>query len=305
MTKKMGPKETERFFREGGKDALKDVHKGEPWDSAPLIVKVANPGDYGKIHRFVVVWDNKSHDHKACPFYHHMMNKKTVGSDCVKPTWLEVPDKKEREDAPAFVPWEEKEAKDCDRGLVQKLFVERKNTPKKEKPKKKNHQKKNKKERSSTKTDKMQKKTKKRTKRPRKAAKLVFSCKEEVTEKIRKILRVKRSTFGRKKTTSTAGISTSHAPRKGAARSSPVSLKDKTERLRMRKSVKTKMSVQRRREAKNVVGKVMGTLLDKVIRCVEDKLDEVNKVVEFLLEETVLGVQSAEACQGDDMVQRR
>ena len=73
----------------------------------------------------------------------------------------------------------------------------------------------------------------------------------------------------------------------------------------MRKSVKTKRSVQRRREAKNVVGKVMGTLLDKVIRCVEDKLDEVNKVVEFLLEETVLGVQSAEACQGDDMVQRR
>ena len=48
----MGPKETERFFREGGKDALKDVHKGEPWDSAPLIVKVANPGEYGKIHRF-------------------------------------------------------------------------------------------------------------------------------------------------------------------------------------------------------------------------------------------------------------
>ena len=69
--------------------------------------------------------------------------------------------------------------------------------------------------------------------------------------------------------------------------------------------MKTKRSVQRRREAQNVVGKLMDTLLDKVIRCVEDKLGEVNKVIEFLLEETVLGVQSTEACQGDDMVQRR
>ena len=47
--------------------------------------------------------------------------------------------------------------------------------------------------------------------------------------------------------------------------------------------MKTKRSVQRRREAQNVVGKLMETLLDKVIRCVEDKLKEVNKVVEFTL----------------------
>ena len=196
MTKKMGPKETERFFREGGKDALKDVHKGEPWDSAPLIVEVANPGDHGKIHRFVVVWDNKSRDHKACPFYHHMMKKKTVETDCAKPSQLEVPDKEEREDAVAFVPWEKKEAKECDHDLVQKLFVDRKSTPKK-----KIHQKKKKTEKTSTKTDRKHKNIKKRTKRSSKAARLDFSCKEDVDDKIRKVLRVKRSTFGRKKTT--------------------------------------------------------------------------------------------------------
>ena len=60
-------------------------------------------------------------------------------------------------------------------------------------------------------------------------------------------------------------------------------MKDKTEKLQQRKSVKTKRSVQRRREAQNVVGKLMETLLDKVIRCVEDKMKEVNKVVEFTL----------------------
>ena len=32
---------------------------------------------------------------------------------------------KEEQKANAFVPWEEKEAKDCDHNLVQKLFVER------------------------------------------------------------------------------------------------------------------------------------------------------------------------------------
>ena len=85
----MGPKETKRFFRDGGKDALKDVYEGEPWDSAPLIVKVANP-DNGTIHRFVVVWDNKHQDHKACSFYHNTMGKKAVEIECAKPTRLEV-----------------------------------------------------------------------------------------------------------------------------------------------------------------------------------------------------------------------
>ena len=56
MTEKMGPKETERFFREGGRDALKNVYEGDPWESAPLILKVANPSNYGKICRFVVVF---------------------------------------------------------------------------------------------------------------------------------------------------------------------------------------------------------------------------------------------------------
>ena len=99
MVEKMGPKETRRFFREGGKDALKNVYEGEPWEAAPLIVKVANPGDYGRIRRFVVVWDNKSHNHKTCPFYHHMMSRKTVEVECAKPTKMEVAKPKEGEGA--------------------------------------------------------------------------------------------------------------------------------------------------------------------------------------------------------------
>ena len=134
MTEKMGSKETERFFREGGKDALKNVYEGEPWDAAPLIVKVANPGNYGRICRFVVVWDNKSQDHTTCPFYHHMMSKETMDMECGKPTKLERKERREKE-ATEFVPWEEREAKECDHDLVQRLFVKRKAMPKKEKPK--------------------------------------------------------------------------------------------------------------------------------------------------------------------------
>ena len=201
MTKKMGPKETERFFREGGRDALKNVYEGEPWEAAPLILKVANPGNYGRICRFVVVWDNKVQDHKTCPLYHHMMRKETVQIECGKPTKLELRERKDKE-AAAFVPWEEREAKECDHDLVQKLFVDRKSTPKK-----KIHQKKKKTEKTSTKTDRKHKNIKKRTKRSSKAARLDFSCKEDVDDKIRKVLRVKRSTFGRKKTTSTEDMS--------------------------------------------------------------------------------------------------
>ena len=42
---------------------------------------------------------------------------------------------KEEQKANAFVPWEEKEAKDCDHNLVQKLFVERRKMTKTKKPK--------------------------------------------------------------------------------------------------------------------------------------------------------------------------
>ena len=65
----MGPVETARFFRDGGKDAMKDVFTGGPCQPGPLIVKVANPENHGKVCRFVVVWDNKSGDHRNCNFF--------------------------------------------------------------------------------------------------------------------------------------------------------------------------------------------------------------------------------------------
>ena len=264
----MGPKETERFFREGGKDALKNVYEGEPWDAAPLIVKVANPGNYGRICRFVVVWDNKSQDHTTCPFYHHMMSKETMDMECGKPTKLERKERKEKE-ATEFVPWEEREAKECDHDLVQRLFVKRKAMPKKEKPKEKKHKKINKKVSKPTKTDKKYKKAKKRTKRSRNGAKEDFSCKEEISEKILKILKssfkYKKSTCGGKKTTLTAGKPTSQASRGRDGQATPRFLRSGTERLHQRKSVKTKKYVRRKREARSVVGKVMDSLLLKVM----------------------------------------
>ena len=119
VTSKMGPVETARFFRDGGQDAMKDVFTGGPCQPGPLIVEVANPENHGKVCRFVVVWDNKSRDHSKCNFFQHMMSKK-IGMEAGrqkslqdgKPTWLELLRVEEGE-LPAFVPWEEREAKEC------------------------------------------------------------------------------------------------------------------------------------------------------------------------------------------------
>ena len=288
----MGPKETERFFREGGKDALKDVYEGEPWDAAPLILKVANPSNYGRICRFVVVWDNKSQDHTTCPLYHHMMSKETMDMECGKPTKLERKERKEKE-ATEFVPWEEREAKECDHDLVQRLFVKRKAMPKKEKPKEKKHKKINKKVSKPTKTNR-NKKSKKAKKKTGKATRQDFSCKERVSEKILKLLKAsynfKRSTGAGKKTNSTAGTPIAKAPRGRDGQTLPGFLKDATERLQLRKSVKTKRRVKRRREARRVAGKVMDTILNKVLRCAAaqqreskggEKLEESSKVADL------------------------
>ena len=292
MTEKMGPKETERFFREGGRDALKNVFEGEPWESAPLIVKVANPSNYGRICRFVVVWDNKSQDHTTCPLYHHMMRKETVQIECGKPTKLELKERRD-EEAAAFIPWEEREAKKCDHNLVQRLFVERRTTPKKKKQKKTKQQKKNKKVSKPTKTDKKHKKIRKAKNRSSKATKQDLSCKERVSEKILKLLmssyNFKRSTGVGKKTNSRGETPIAKAPRGREARPFPGFLKDATERLQQRKSVKTRRSVKRKSEARRVAGKVMDGLLDKVMRCVsaqqrrreaQEKLKEAKDVVE-------------------------
>ena len=78
VTSKMGPVETARFFRDGGKDAMKDVFTGGPCQPGPLIIKVANPENHGKVCRFVVVWDNKSGDHRNCNFLDALASLKTM-----------------------------------------------------------------------------------------------------------------------------------------------------------------------------------------------------------------------------------
>ena len=312
----MGPKETKRFFREGGTDALKNVYEGEPWEAAPLIVKVANPGDYGKICRFVVVWDNKSQDHKTCPFYHHIMSKETVEIDCDRPTRLELKES-QQEEATDFVPWEERESKECDYSLVKELFVKRRTESKKEKPKKKTPPKKKEKKSKPTKTDRNHKKNNKNKKKRKKSGKTTkqdFSCKEDVSEKILRLLRAsfkfRKSTGAGKKTTSKAAMPTYQAPRGREVGSIPGFLKDATERLRLRKSVKTKRSVKRKREAPIVVGKVMDTLLRKVMRRVyaQDQLKESNTVVGNLLDKVLMVGESSNPqprSQGDDVLPTR
>ena len=155
----MGPVET--ASRDGGQDAMKDVFAGGPCQPGPLIVEVANTDNRGEMCRFVVVWDNKSKDHKTCDFFHHMMSKKT-GVEAVrqKPTWVEVPQVEEGE-LPAYVSWEEREARECDHDLVKELFVNKRQKHKKMMTKKKTPKKSNKKENIPAKTDKKYRKTKK------------------------------------------------------------------------------------------------------------------------------------------------
>merc|ERR1712004_266511 len=127
------------------------------------IVEVANTDNRGEMCRFVVVWDNKSKDHKTCDFFHHMMSKK-AGVEAVrqkslqdgKQTWMELLQVEEGE-LPAFVPWEEREAKICDHDLVKELFVNKRQKPKK-------------------------------MMKPSKAVKQDLSCKEKVDERILRVL---------------------------------------------------------------------------------------------------------------------
>ena len=116
------------------------VFAPEQWQPSPVIIKVVNPVDL-RSRRFVLVWNNKS-----CPFYHHMMDKEMAAqTDGVNPARVKVPGlhEGEAEMDKVFVAWEEREAKDCDHDMVQKLFVERQTAPKKS-PKKTTEKKKTK-----------------------------------------------------------------------------------------------------------------------------------------------------------------
>ena len=74
------------------------------------------------------------------------------------------------------------------------------------------------------------------------------------------------------------------APGVNAARRLPGFLKERTARLKMIRSVKAKRLVKRRILAKQLVGKLMDTLIGKVVRFVEGKLTRVDTVVRTLLE---------------------
>ena len=288
MTSKMGPVETARFFRDGGKDAMKDVFAGGPCQPGPLIVEVANPHNHGEMCRFVVVWHNRSKDHKTCDFFHQMLSKGTVveavrqkSLQDGKPTWLEMLQVEEGE-LPAFVPWEEREAKECDHDLVKELFVNKRQKPKKMKTKKKTPKKSNKKKNNPAKTDKKYKKTKK-MKKPSKGAKQDLLCKEKVDERI---LRVLMSSCKTKKKTGSreSKVSVGMASGVNVAHHLPGFLKEGTARLKMIRSVKAKRLVKKRILAKQHVGKLMDTLIGRVVRSVEDKLARVDTVVRTLLE---------------------
>ena len=264
----MGPVET--ASRDGGQDAMKDVFAGGPCQPGPLIVEVANTDNHGEMCRFVVVWDNKSKDHKTCDFFHHMMSKKT-GVEAVrqkslqdgKPTWMELLQVEEGE-LPAFVPWEEREAKICDHDLVKELFVNKRQKHKKMMTKKKTLKKSNKKEKNTAKTDKKHKKTKK-MKKPSKAAKQDLSCKEKVDERILRVLM--SSCKSKKPTGSREGkVPIGKAPGVNLAHHLPGFLKERIARLTMIRSVKAKRLVKKRILAKQLVGKLMDTLIGRVVR---------------------------------------
>ena len=120
-----------------------------------------------------------------------MMDKEMAAkTDGVNPARVKVPGlhEGETEMAKVFVPWEEREAKDCNHDMVQKLFVERQTAPKKA-PKKKTEKKKNKKMKiQKEQSNKKRPKRKKDQKSKGKAKKRLYTCKVDVCETIRRVL---------------------------------------------------------------------------------------------------------------------
>ena len=140
----------QKLYQKHGKDTLDVVFAPERWQPSPTIIRVVNPEDL-RSRRFVLVWNNKGQDHKNCPFYHHVLNAemvvKTVSGS---PAWSTVLETHEGdfEMDKVFMPWEDREARDCDHDMVQKLFVKRQTAPKKV-PKKKTEKRKRKKDENS------------------------------------------------------------------------------------------------------------------------------------------------------------
>ena len=228
---------------------------------------MVNPEDL-KSRRFVLVWNSKAQDHKNCPFYHHVKNSEMMGKtdDGTIPARTSVLEHHvgEPEMDKMFVPWEEREARDCDPYMMQKLFVKRQTAPKKA-PKKKTEKKKNKKMKTpKEQTHKKRQKGKKSKKSSGKAKKGLYICDVDVCEKIQKVLtrasyiHMKPKLADKRKPSERTPSSARQQGREGRTISS--------ESMLPRKIAMKKQS-EEKKMLKNV-DKVIEGLLDDVLLCV-------------------------------------
>ena len=188
MALKTNPRVMQKLYQTHGEDTLDVVFAPEWWQPAPIVIQVVNPEDL-RSRRFVLVCNIKGHDHKNCPFYHHMKNTR-MKTDVGNPAWATVLELHEGEPEVdmVFVPWEDREARDCDHDMVQKLFVKKQTAPKKA-PKKKTEKKKNIKiTKSKEQSHKKRQKSKKSKKGKERAKKRLFTCKVDVCETILRVL---------------------------------------------------------------------------------------------------------------------
>ena len=257
-----------RLYQKHGENTLDVVFAPERWQPSPTIIRVVNPEDL-KSRRFVLVWKSKAQDHKNCPFYHHVKNSEMMGKtdDGAIPARTSVLEHHvgEPEMDKVFVPWEEREAKDCNHDMVQKLFVERQTAPKKA-PKKKTEKKKNKKMKiQKEQSNKKRPKRKKDQKSKGKAKKRLYTCKVDVCETIQRVLMRSPYTYSRPKRA---------AKKKQAQRTDlpPNSAKQEGRESRSipnETMLPRKTAMKKQREEKNKlkeVGKVTDGLLEEVMQ---------------------------------------
>ena len=253
-----------RLYQKHGENTLDVVFAPERWQPSPTIIRVVNPEDL-KSQRFVLVWNSKAQDHKNCPFYHHVKNSemmgKTDGAIPAKEFVLEQHEGEPEMDK-VFVPWEEREARDCDPYMMQKLFVKRQTAPKKAPKKKteKNQKMKNPKEQ----THKKRQKGKKSKKSTGKAKKRLYLCDVDACEKIKKVLT--RASYihmkpklADKKKPSERTLSSARQQGRGGRTISSESM------------LPRKIAMKKQREEKKMlknVDKVIEGLLDDVLLCV-------------------------------------
>ena len=270
MASKTDPTAMQKLYQKHGKDTLDVVFAPERWQPSPSIICVVNPEDL-RSRRFVLVWNNKGQDHKNCPFYHHVKNTemmgKTDGDNPARATVLELR-KGEPEMDKVFVPWENREARDCDQDMVQKLFVKRQTAPKKV-PTKKTEKKKKKTPKEEF--HKKRQKSKKSKKSKGRAKKRLYICKVDACEKILRVLM--RSPYSHSRPER-------KAKKKQAQRTDlpPSSVRQEGREARPIPSetmLPRKKAMKKQREEKK-------------------KLKEVGKVIDGLLEEVTLRVARAE-----------